>query len=306
MNESFREREQWEKTNTFLKKVWKFVVDKNIGPIFAWTFIIGINIFYISTILKDDNTGSTESDGDVAQSIDSDCNVLSVDIAGGITSYGINGAESFFSLGEDTVYSDDIQSQLDEASKNENIKAVLLTINSYGGEAGSAQEIIYALKHLNKPSVAVIRSAGISAAYWVATGADKIYAYETADVGSIGVTMSRLDESALNTKDGKVFVSLSTGKFKDMGNPDKPLTVEDKALIMRDINDVYNIFMKEVSQNRNITLEKVKELADGSSMIASRAKEKGLIDEIGSTYDAIDYLSETMGEEVNVCEVSYE
>lgn len=299
-----KEKVQIEKVHAFLGKTWKFIVDKNIGTILAWVFIVGINIFYISTIVKEDNSEPQIDNDKTEQSISSDCNVLKVDIAGVITSNGINGSDSMFSSDGDTVYADDIKYQLDEAKKDDAIKAVILTINSYGGDAGSAQEIVYALKNLGKPIVAVIRSAGTSAGYWIATIADKIYAYETADVGSIGVTMSHLDETAVNTKDGKFFVSLSSGKFKDMGNPDKSLTAEERALMMRDINDVYNIFVKQVSQSRNISVEEVKKIADGSSMVAGRAKEKGLIDEVGSTYDAIDYITKTIGEKAELCEIN--
>jgi signal peptide peptidase SppA len=243
------------------------------------------------------------SDTEIIRKSDPDCNVLLVDVAGYITSDGINGGEDLFSSGGDTVYSDDIKYQLDYAKTDEETKAVLLYINSYGGNAGSAQEVVYALENLDKPAIAVIRTAGNSAAYWIASVADKIYAYETADVGSIGVTMSYLDETKTNTKDGKEFVSLSIGKFKDMGNPDKSMTAEEKALAMRDIKDVYNIFVEQVAQGRNMTIEEVRVIADGSSMIAYRAKELGLIDEIGSTYDALDYLSDIIGEKANICQL---
>jgi protease IV len=248
---------------------------------------------YKTEINKTQSTGSS----------DSDCNVLLVNIAGYITSDGINGGEDLFSSDGDTVYSDYIKYQLDYAKTDEDTKAVLLAINSYGGNAGSAQEIVYALENLDKPVVAIIRTAGNSAAYWIASIAGKIFAYATADVGSIGVTQSYLDETATNIKEGKEFISLSSGRFKDMGNPDKSMTTEEKALAMRDINDIYNIFVKQVAEGRNMSIEKVKALADGSSMVAGRAKQLGLIDEIGSTYDAIDYLSEVIGEKAEVCEL---
>lgn len=296
-----KEQKQLEKTQAFLKKVWQFILKYNIGSTLIWVFIIGVNIFYIVTIY---DSGPEKESGVSATKkvIEKDCNAVAIDVSGFITSNGINGDTGFFSSNGDTSYSDAIKYLLDTAKEDDAIKAVLLNVNSYGGSAGSAQEIIYALKNLDKPIVSVIRSAGISAGYWVASVADKIYAYETADVGGIGVTMSHLDESAVNTKEGKVFISISSGKFKDMGNPDKPLTAEEKSLMMRDVNDVYNIFIRQVSESRKIPIEEVKKIADGSSMVASRAKEKGLIDEIGSSYDAIDYLSEVIGEEIEFCE----
>lgn len=305
---NIKEKILLEKTYSFLKRSWRFIVEKNVGTILAWVFIIGVNVFYISTFIKEEKQLPSDSDSSVVKkettvSDNGDCNTLQVDVSGYITSDGINGSTNFMSSDGDTVYSDNIKYQLDSAKSDDNIKAVLLTVNSYGGDAGSAQEIVYALKNLDKPVVAVIRSAGTSAGYWIASVADKVYAYETADVGSIGVTMSHLDETAVNTKDGKFFVSLSSGKFKDMGNPDKSLTAEERELMMRDINDVYNIFIKQVAESRKMSVEKVKVIADGSSMVAGRAKEKGLVDEIGSTYDAMDYLTKTIGEKVEVCQI---
>ncbi len=299
-----KEQISLEKTQALFRKVWKFIVNKKLLSVIAWIVIIGINIFYISTLHSGENTG--ESSSETSQFTNDSCNVLAVDVAGIITSNGINGSDDMFSSEGDMTYSDYIKTELDSINTNENIKGILLTINSYGGDPGSAQEIVYALKHQNKPIVAVIRSAGLSAGYLVASVADKIYAYELADVGSIGVTMSYLDETAVNTKDGKVFVNLSSGKFKDTGNPDKSLTAEEKSLMMRDIQDVYSVFVRQVAEGRKMSVENVKLLADGSSMLASRAKEKGLIDEIGSTYDAIDYLSEIIGENAEICEPSDE
>lgn len=294
------EKVQLEKTQAFFKKAWQFILKYNVGTTIAWIIIIGVNIFYITSIVN--HEPEKENDSNIGKkAVKKDCNAVAIDISGYITSNGINGDTGFFSSSGDTTYSDAIKYLLDTVKEDDDIKAVLLNINSYGGDAGSAQEIVYALENFGKPIVAVIRSAGTSAGYWVATLADKIYAYETADVGGIGITMSHLDETAVNTREGKVFVSLSIGKYKDMSNPDKSLTVEEKVLLMRDIKDVYNIFVRQVSENRGLPIEDVKNIADGSSMIAQRAKEKGLIDEIGSSYDAIDYMSSLIGEAPTIC-----
>lgn len=303
-----KEKIQVEKAKANLKKFGRFICKKESLSNIFWIILTAVIVFSIGTFMK---KGSYSNDKECvvekeARSNKSVCNIEPVYISGYITSEGINGSESFFGSGGDVVYSDDIKKQLDSAKNNDDIKAVLLNINSYGGDAGSAQEIVYALKNLDKPIVAVIRSAGTSAGYWIASVANKIYAYETADIGSIGVTMSYLDETALNAKEGKYFVSLSSGKFKDMGNPDKPITQEEKALMMRDIKDVYNIFLEQVSSYRGVPIDELRKVADGSSMLAKRAKDNQLIDEIGSSYDAIDYISEIIKEKAEVCEIDKE
>ena len=104
-----------------------------------------------------------------------------------------------------------------------------------------------------------------------------------------------------NAKDGLTYNSLIVGKFKDYGNPDKTLTEEEKGLIMRDLEITHDIFIKAVSENRNLPADEVKALADGSSMPGQMALENKLIDKIGGIYDVNDYLKEKIGEDIEVC-----
>lgn len=94
--------------------------------------------------------------------------------------------------------------------------------------------------------------------------------------------MSYLDYSQKNQEEGVTYQELSSAKFKNYGDPDKPLTSEEKELFMRDLKISHEFFVKKVSQNRKLDIEKVKALADGSSMLGVQAKENGLIDEIGN------------------------
>ena len=89
-----------------------------------------------------------------------------------------------------------------------------------------------------------------------------------------------------NEEDGLTYVELNTGKFKDSGSPDKPLSDEERELFQRDLDDLYETFITMVSDYRNIPLEKVRELADGSTLNGTRAKEAGLTDEVGGRYEA--------------------
>jgi len=222
------------------------------------------------------------------------CNVAGLSIAGDI---------SIFDSGEyfGEVSSDDIILTLSEKKDNDDIKLLFIEINSAGGNPVAAEEIAEAIKRFNKPSVAIIREYGNSAAYWVASAADTIFASKNSDLGSIGVSGSYLDYSVLNEKDGLEFIDLSVGKFKDTGNRDKPLTVEEKELIMRDLNIIHENFIKAVAENRNLDIEKIRELADGSTMLGEMALQKGLIDKVGNYYDALDYLDEILGEPAEIC-----
>ncbi|MBU1993030.1 S49 family peptidase, partial [Patescibacteria group bacterium] len=199
------------------------------------------------------------------------CNVLNIKLHGDLYTY---------TTGEnlDEVASQDIISAIENADSDPNIKAIILEIDSVGGTPVAAEEVASALKRAQKPTVALIREYGTSAAYLAATGADMIFASAMSDVGSIGITMSYLDYSKQNQQEGITYNQLISGKFKDIGNPDKPLAAEEKELFMRDVKILNDNFIKIVAENRNLDVEEVRKLADGSSVLGEMALEKGLID----------------------------
>lgn len=201
----------------------------------------------------------------------------------------------------DSVSSEEIVAYIDEIEKNSNIRAVIVEIDSYGGYPVASEEIMSALKRMTEPTIAVIREGAVSGAYLIASGADKIYASEMSDVGGIGITMSYLDYSQQKKQEGIIYQQLSSGKFKDTGDPDKELTAEEKALFMRDIQILHEAFVKRIAENRELDIEKVEKLADGSTMLGQSAKENGLIDEIGNIEDAKDWLRKEFKMEPEVC-----
>jgi protease-4 len=134
-----------------------------------------------------------------------------------------------------------------------------------------------------------------------ASGADHIIASKNSDVGSIGVTMSYIDNVAQNQKDGLSYISLSSGKFKDTGDPNRVLSAEEKELLMRDVKIVHENFVSMVAENRQLDIAKVRTLSDGSSMLGEMALKNGLIDQIGGIDEAKEYLKGFIGEEVSLC-----
>lgn len=233
---------------------------------------------------------------------DDSCNVAGVELRGDIYTYLPVDSEGYKLPGdEDTVTSEDIIYYIEEADYDDNIKAILIEVDSYGGSPVAAEEISEVIRGTQKPVVAFIREAGVSAAYYAITPADYIFASRNSEVGGIGVTQSYLDNTALNQKEGYSFVQLSTGKFKDSGSPDKPLTQEEKNLFMRDLDIVHENFVQTVSKNRGIPIEEVRVIADGSTVLGEKAKELGLIDDIGGHADAMAYLETVLGEDVSVC-----
>ena len=231
------------------------------------------------------------------------CNVSNIKLQGHLITYISNeGKDEFGNLLWDETSSEDIIKAIEQAEENDNIRAIILEIDSLGGGPVAAEEVANALRRAKKPTATLIREYGLSAAYYAATGADIIFASQNSDVGSIGITMSYLDYAKENEKDGLTYNQLSSGKFKDIGDYDKPLTPEEKELLMRDVNILHENFIKAVADNRNIDIEKVRHLADGSSMLGQMALENNLIDKIGGRYEVEEYLREKLGGEIEICQ----
>jgi len=230
------------------------------------------------------------------------CNVAGVILHGSLVTY-ISPADydTDGNLLADQTASEDVVYTISEIEKDDKIKAILLEIDSYGGSPVGAEEISEALKNTKKPTVALIREGGASAAYWAATGANRIFASKNSDVGSIGITGSYLDYSGQNKKEGIIYNQLSSGKFKDAGDPDKALTDEEAKIFMRDVNILHQNFIKTVAENRNLDIKKVEALADGSTMLGEMALKNGLIDQIGGEPEVIKYLKTQLGEEIKIC-----
>ncbi len=225
-----------------------------------------------------------------------ECNIAGINLHGELWTYL---PEELYS--GDYASSEDIYAALSDAESNPQMLGVFLDVDSYGGLPVAAEELSNKILAMEKPVVAVIRMGGASAAYWVASSADRVFASELSDIGSIGVTMSYLDESKLNQNEGYTWNSLSTGKFKDSGSTDKPLTAEERALFERDLKITFENFIGAVAENRGLSLEKVRALADGSTMMGKQALANGLIDEIGSLPEAEKYLKTTLSVEPVVC-----
>lgn len=289
-------------------KPWDRARDKK----FLKSIAILAVIFAALIIIKDEfvwqiNSLSSTEENQTEISTDQDvekngCNIQGIELHGDIVTY-ISPADldEEGNIIVDQTASENISYAIEQAEKDDKIKAILLEIDSYGGSPVAAEEIANALKQAKKPTVALIREGGVSGAYLSATGADIIFASKNSDVGGIGVTMSYLDSSKKNQEQGLTYNRLSSGKFKDTGDPDKELSAEEIKLLMRDVNIVYQNFVKAVAENRGLDIEKVRKLADGSTMMGEMALRNGLIDQIGGVFEVKEYLKEKIGEDAEVC-----
>ncbi len=269
----------------------------------AYTAVIGLASFGIGLLIwgawHDEwsgyNAGLSVSDGY--------CNIAVVPIVGDIyTDEPSSGGEG------DTpavTNADDVVSKLRAAEQDPSVRGILVRIDSLGGTPVASEIIANELRRSPLPVAALIREYGTSGGYLAATGADAIFASPLSDVGGIGITMSYLENWEKNAWEGFRFVSLVSAPLKDYGNPDKPLTYAERTLIERDLKIYHEQFVKEVAENRDLPVEQVAKLADGSSMPGSLALEKKLIDALGDQETARAWFAKELElpmEEVTFCE----
>ena len=186
-----------------------------------------------------------------------------------------------------TVSGDRIAYLIDILEQNKSIHTIVLDIDSPGGTPVAAETIMQAMLRSKKKTVALVRNVAASGGYMAAVGASEIYASAFSEVGSIGITMSYLDQSKKDEAEGLTYVQLSTGKYKDTGSPDKAITEEEKTLLKKGLQNAHDFFVSLVSDHRKIPKEEVEKLADGSTLPASEALTHKLIDKIGNLSDVL-------------------
>jgi protease-4 len=186
---------------------------------------------------------------------------------------------------------DDIKNALQTALEDDSVKAVVLAVNSPGGEV-TASDIIYheVLKvQKKKPVVVAMTSLAASGAYYIACAADWIVANETTFTGSIGVIIQSLNYEGLFDKVGLDAVVFKSGKFKDMLSGSRPMTPEEQAYVESMVMQVYERFLGIVSRARNLPADGLRDtFADGRIITGKDAKEAGLVDQLGYVEDAYD------------------
>ncbi|MBL7050922.1 signal peptide peptidase SppA [Candidatus Woesearchaeota archaeon] len=215
-------------------------------------------------------------------------NIAVIPIKGVITS------ESGSTLGQSNVAATELIKLIKKADESPGIQAILFDINSPGGSAVASSNIAEAIKKVNKTTISVITEVGASGAYWAATATDKIFANKMSITGSIGVIGSYLEFANFLQNYNITYQRLTAGKYKDLGSPLKELEYDEKLILQSIMDKIHNYFIEDVALNRNLSKEKVEELANGLFYLGEDAKEYGLIDFIGSKEDAVTYIEKEL------------
>lgn len=191
--------------------------------------------------------------------------------------------------------------------QDENVKAIVLRVNSPGGSATASEtiqrEIVLAQKA--KPVVVSMGSYAASGGYWISTYSDRIFAEPTTITGSIGVFGVQFDVQKLANGFGLTFDSVKTGKFADAITITRPKTAEEMAVFQDMVDWIYGEFVRKVAESRKLKRESVEEIAQGRVWSGIAAKELGLVDEIGGLDAALAYAAQKAGLGANYRIIEY-
>lgn len=173
--------------------------------------------------------------------------------------------------------------------QDKNIKAVVLRINSPGGSA-TASEVMQREIRLTqklKPVVVSMGDVAASGGYWIAVDSNRIFAEPNTVTGSIGVFGSIFNIQELANDNGITWDSVKTGRYADTQGVSRPKSPQELAIYQRIVNSTYDVFLNKVAKGRNLPKAKVVEIAQGRVWSGTRAKQIGLVDEIGGLDKAI-------------------
>jgi protease-4 len=190
----------------------------------------------------------------------------------------------------DVINGEEIAKEIKKAREDKNVKAIVLRINSPGGSLLGSDKMWreVSLTRGVKPIVASMSDLAASGGYYIAMNCDTIVARPTTLTGSIGIFGVLFEaHELLNDKLGVTTEQVTTGKYSDLANPTRPIREDEKAIIQAQIERGYELFTTKVAEGRKMPLEKVLEVASGRIWSGVQAKERGLVDLLGSYDDAV-------------------
>ena len=186
-----------------------------------------------------------------------------------------------------------------KASSDSKIKAIVLLVDSPGGTVTASDRLYHKVVQFRKktgiPVLVFFGDLGASGAYYLAMGADEVWARPTSVVGSIGVMIANVGFVGLMKKVGVTDRTIASGPEKEMGSPLREMTSKDRTIFEGLVQDFYQKFLTVVEENRKMAPNKLKPLADGRVYTASQAYSNGLVDRLGYQSDLVEHLKKKLG-----------
>jgi protease IV len=204
----------------------------------------------------------------------------------------VEGSGETGQIGGDSFVQDVIALRNDKS-----VKAVVLRVNSPGGSATASDRIQRELKLLSKEKPLVVSMGNVAASggYYISTNAKRIFAQPNTITGSIGVIGLNLNFQKLASNQGLSWDVVKTSKFADSTTVSRPKTKEELAIAQKFVDQIYDEFLDRVAEGRNMSKEKVNEIAQGRVWSGVEAKKVGLVDELGGLEASITYAAKEAG-----------
>ena len=197
-----------------------------------------------------------------------------------------------------------VRDYLARAESDKAVKAIVFRIDSSGGQIEPCQEILLEIERAKETKTIVVSMGGMAASggYYISTQADKIVALPTTQTGAIGVISSAVNVKGLLEKLGIEIEIFHGGKYKDMYWGLRELTPEEEEIMQDMVDEYYEQFIDVVAEGRGLSEGAVRELATGQLYSGAKAKELGLVDELGDLKTAIDVALQLAGIETAIVE----
>lgn len=194
------------------------------------------------------------------------------------------------SVGENEINADEVIKDLRKLQKDENVKAVVLRVNSPGGSAYGSEQIWYAVSQLKKekPVIVSMGDYAASGGYYISCNADSIVAEPTTVTGSIGIYGMVPNAEKVTEKIGIHFDVVKTNEYADFGVLTRPMSEGEKGLMQAYVNQGYDLFLTRCAEGRQMAKEEINKIGQGHIWSGITAKEIGLVDELGGLDKAIE------------------
>lgn len=200
------------------------------------------------------------------------------------------------------VPSDDIVEQITAATHDNHAEALVLKLNTPGGEVLPSDDIRRAAAEFDGPTIAYATDVCASGGYWIASGCDEIWAHDMSIVGSIGVIGSSVNASELAERLGITYERFAAGKYKDAGNVLKEPSTDEREYLQGIIDDYYDHFVERVADGRELDPQVVRD-TEARVYLGIDAYDLGLVDELGTREDVEARVAELLDrDEVTVRE----
>ena len=195
---------------------------------------------------------------------------------------------------------DRVREVLKKAEKDDDIKGLLLRINTPGGTVTSSDIIYHEIKAFkerkNIKVYAIVMDLAASGGYYVAQAADRIIVHPTSLTGSIGVIVIKMNLRGLMDKVGVDFEVVKSGEHKDFLSPFRPLTEDERQVFQETIDSLHQRFVSTIEDNRKqLNRSEIKKLADGRIYTAQQALDSKLVDQIAYMDEAEDFIQKDLG-----------